>query len=89
VALGGAVAFAGALALLFAVIQGLTSLLARFMSPNVVAWLAPLIVGIALAAIGWGMARKALETLKRESVTPERTTQTLQENKEWLKSKIK
>jgi hypothetical protein len=34
------------------------------------------------------MVKKALDTLKRESVTPRRTTQSLQENKEWLKSKI-
>jgi hypothetical protein len=85
---GGAVTFLGALALLYTVISGLTSLLDQFMSLQVAIWLAPLIVGIALAAIGYGMVKKALDTLKRESVTPQRTAQSLQENKEWLKSKI-
>jgi xanthine/uracil permease len=87
-AVGGAVAFAGALALLAALISGLTSLLDNFMSPDVAVWLAPLIVGVVLAAIGYSMIKKALDTLKRESLAPRKTTESLQENKEWLKSKI-
>jgi xanthine/uracil permease len=88
VAVGGAVAFLGAIALLLAVVYGLTSLLNKFMSLGVAAWLAPLIVGIVLAAIGYSLIKKALATLKQESITPQRTTQSLQENKEWLKQKI-
>jgi hypothetical protein len=87
-AVGGAVTFLGALALLAAVISGLTSLLDQFMDLNVAVWLAPLLVGIALAVIGYGLVKKALETLKRESLTPRKTTESLQENKEWLKSKV-
>jgi len=88
VAVGGGVAFLGAIALLLAVVYGLTSLLNKFMSLGVAAWLAPLIVGIVLAAIGYSLIKKALATLKQESITPQRTTQSLQENKEWLKQKI-
>ena len=88
VAVGGAVAFLGAIALLLAVVYGLTSLLNKFMSLGVAAWLAPLIVGIVLAAVGYSLIKKALATLKQESITPQRTTQSLQENKEWLKQKI-
>jgi hypothetical protein len=87
-ALGGGVAFLGALALLAAVIYGLTSLLDQFMSVGVAIWLAPLFVGIVLAAVGYSLLNKALATLRQESLTPRRTTQTLQENKEWLKSKM-
>jgi uncharacterized integral membrane protein len=87
-AMGGGVAFLGALALLAAVIYGLTSLLDQFMSVGVAIWLAPLIVGIVLAAVGYSLLNKALATLRQESLTPRRTTQTLQENKEWLKSKM-
>jgi Putative Actinobacterial Holin-X, holin superfamily III len=87
-AMGGAVAFLGALALLAAVVYGLTSLLDQFMSVGVAIWLAPLIVGIVLAAVGYSLLNKALATLRQESLTPRRTTQTLQENKEWLKSKM-
>jgi len=87
-ALGGSVAFLGALALLAAVIYGLTSLLNQFMSVGVAIWLAPLIVGLVLAAIGYSLVQKALATLRQESLTPRRTTQTLQENKEWLKARM-
>jgi hypothetical protein len=58
------------------------------MSLGVAVWLAPLIVGGILAAVGYSLVKKALETLKRESLTPEKTTQSLQENKAWLKEKI-
>jgi xanthine/uracil permease len=88
VAVGGAVAFLGAIALLLAVVYGLTSLLNKFMSLGVAAWLAPLIVGVVLAAVGYSLIKKALATLKQESIAPQRTTQSLQENKEWLKQKI-
>jgi putative Mn2+ efflux pump MntP len=88
VAVGGAVAFAGALALLAAVVFGLTSLFEKFMSPGVAVWLAPLLVGIVLAFVGYGMIQKALTALKHESLTPTQTTESLKENKEWLKARI-
>lgn len=87
-AMGGAVAFLGALALLAAVIYGLTSLLDQFMSLGVAVWLAPLIVGLVLAVIGYNLVQKALQTLRQESIAPRKTTETLQENKEWLKAKV-
>lgn len=87
-AVGGGVALLGALALLAFAIYGLQALLRQFMDPDVAVWLAPLIIGVVLAAIGYSLIKKALETLKRESITPQRTTQSLQENKEWLKEKI-
>jgi putative Mn2+ efflux pump MntP len=88
VAVGGSVALLGAIALLLAVIYGLGAILDNFLSPETASWLAPLIVGAILAAVGYSMIKKALDTLKRESLTPQRTTQSLQENKEWLKQKI-
>ena len=87
-AVGGGVAFLGALALLAAVVYGLTSILNQFMSVGVAIWLAPLIVGLVLAAVGYSMLQKALVALKQESLTPQKTTQTLQENKEWLKARM-
>lgn len=88
VAVGGSVALLGAIALLLAVIYGLGAILNNFLSPETASWLAPLIVGGILAAVGYSMIKKALDTLKRESLTPQKTTQSLQENKEWLKEKI-
>jgi len=88
VAVGGAIALLGAIGLLLFAVNALASLLSQLMSPGVAVWLAPLIVGGILAAIGYSMIKKALETLKHESLTPKRTTQSLQENKAWLKQKI-
>jgi len=87
-AVGGGVAFAGSLALLAAVVFGLTSLLSQLMSPGVAVWLAPLIVGLVLAAVGYGMIKKAVAALKQERIAPTQTTESLKENKEWLKSRI-
>jgi hypothetical protein len=87
-AVGGAVVFLGALALLAAVVYGLTSILSQLISIGIAVWLAPLIVGGALAGIGWSMVKKSLGTLKHESLAPQKTTQSLQENKAWLKEKI-
>jgi hypothetical protein len=87
--LGGAVALLGAMALVAAVTLGLVSLFDNFMSPEVAVWVAPLLVGAVLAGIGYAMITKAMATLRQESITPKKTTQTLQENKEWLKSKIR
>jgi putative Mn2+ efflux pump MntP len=87
-AVGGGVALLGALALLAAVVYGLTSLLSQFLPVGVAIWLAPLIVGLVLAFLGYGQIQKALATLRQESLTPRKTTQTLQENKEWLKARM-
>lgn len=89
VAVGGAVAFAGALTLLAALTLGLISLMSEFMSRDVAMWLAPLLVGLVLAAVGYSLIKKALEALKQEGIAPKKTTQSLKENKEWLTSKMK
>ena len=88
VGIGAGLAVGGGLAILAAVILAMISLLSKFMSPWLVMWLAPLIVGAVLAGIGYAMIRSALDT-HRESLVPRKTAESLQENKEWLKSKIR
>jgi hypothetical protein len=88
VALGGAMALAGGLALLFAAITGLTALLDTFLPLGVAVWLAPLIVGGVLVLMGYGRVKAAVADLKGMSFVPRQTTQSLQENKQWLKTKI-
>lgn len=89
VATGGAVLFAGALVLLSALTLGLIALFSQFMDRDVAMWLAPLLVGGVLAFVGYGMVQKALQALKQEGIAPQRTTQSLKENKEWLTAKMK
>lgn len=88
-AMGGSVAFAGALTLLAALTLGLISLLSQFLSRDVAMWLAPLLLGGILAAVGYSLVMKALQALKQEGIAPTKTTQSLKENKEWLASKMK
>lgn len=87
-ALGGGVALLAALALLASAIYGLTALFDGFMPLGVAVWLAPLIIGLVLGAAGYLLVRKALARLKGESIVPRRTTQSLREDKEWLKQKV-
>ena len=89
VATGGAVLFAGALVLLAALTLGLIALFSQFMDRDVAMWLAPLLVGGVLAFVGYGMVKKALQALKQEGIAPQRTTQSLKENKEWLTANMK
>lgn len=55
--------------------------LANLMNPEYAA----LIVGGALAVVGGGVAMVGINRLKRTSLTPEQTMQTLEEDKQWLK----
>jgi uncharacterized membrane protein YqjE len=76
-AIGGVVALLGVMALIAAAIIGL----AHYMD----AGLAALIVGGVLALIGGVIAMTGVGRLKRTSLKPEQTIETLEEDKEWLK----
>ena len=47
--------------------------------------LAALLVGVVLAAVGGGIAFAGIGRLKRTSLKPRQTMETLEEDKEWLK----
>jgi uncharacterized membrane protein YqjE len=89
VLMGGAVVLVGGFVLMEAIVRGLTALLSQFMPLEIAVWLAPLIVGGVLAAFGYSLFRKALTRLKTESLAPEKTKETLQENAQWVKAKMK
>lgn len=87
--IGGMIAFAGLLFLLWAATVGVGIALV-VMDPAMgahSAWLAPLIVGGLVALIGIIMLMGAQRKLKHTSVVPEKTVQTLKEDKEWLSRK--
>lgn len=77
VALGAAVVYFGLLALVAAAIIGLSYLVGA-------GW-AALIVGALLAIVGGIIAMSGIGKLKRTSLKPEQTIETLEEDKEWLK----
>lgn len=76
---GGLAAYAGFVVLLVGLGLGLNALLD---SP----WLGLAIVGLAVLVIGSVVLQKGLATLRRIDPTPERTIQTLKEDREWLKN---
>ncbi len=71
-AAGGAVAYAGLLAILAAVIVLLDNAMPL--------WLSALLVGIAVAVVGYLLVRRALDALKREDSAPRQTIETLKED---------
>ncbi len=80
-AVGVAVAYVGTIVLAFAIVY----LLGEFLP----LWVAALIVGGGVAAIGYFIAQSGLSKLKRTSLTPQRTIETLKEDKEWAKDQVK
>jgi Putative Actinobacterial Holin-X, holin superfamily III len=80
-ALGGAVAYAGFLA-----IVGAFVLLLAIVMPG---WLAALIVGVLVGAIGYVLVRKGLAALQREDLAPRQTIDTLKEDIAWAKDQTR
>ena len=78
---GGAVAYAAALAIIAAIIM----LLAKVM-PH---WGSALIVGAVVGAIGWMLIGKAMAALQQTDLTPRETVETLKEDATWMKQQIK
>jgi len=77
---GGAVAYAAALALIAALIIGL--------SHFIPAWAAALIVGVVVGIVAFVMISAALAALKKTNLTPRETVETLKEDAQWLKNQV-
>jgi MFS family permease len=78
---GGAVAYAGFLAVLAAIILGLWD-------AGLQAWQAALLVGIVVAIVGIFLVMRARETLQTTVLVPRKTMDTLKEDQEWMKEQI-
>jgi len=78
-ATGGVVVLLGALALTAALILILAGPVG--MSP----WLSALLVGVALAAVGYVLLQRGLRDLKRTDPTPRRTVESIKEDIQWAK----
>jgi len=77
-AIGGAVAYAGLLALVAAIIILLATI-------GVPWWLAAALVGVIVAGIGYLLIQQGLTALRRTNLVPSQTVQTLKEDAEWMK----
>lgn len=76
VAAGGALAHAGLLVLLAAMVIGLAQL-------GVTPWLSALIVGVLTVVVGYVLANRGMTNLRRTNVTPVQTIETLKEDARW------
>lgn len=86
---GGLIAYAGALFILWSLsVLLVIGLEAAGLSEMTAAWLGPMILGVAVALIGYAMLQKGLNTLKHENYVPEKTVETLKEDKEWIQHKV-
>jgi hypothetical protein len=80
-AAGGALAYAGLLAILAGVIALLNDVMPL--------WASALLVGIVVAIVGYLLIRKGLDALKREDFAPRETLETLKEDQQWAKDQTK
>ena len=78
VGVGGVLAYAG----LIVVLIGVAWLLADLLDSI---WLGFLIVGVIVLAIGGFLAWRSLQQMKKVSVVPEKTVETIKQDVEWAK----
>jgi uncharacterized membrane protein YqjE len=81
VVIGGVLAFGGYLALIATLIIVLT-----FLVPL---WLSALIVTVVFLVVGFIFVQRGLSDLKKVNPVPERTVESLKEDKEWAKEQLK
>ena len=79
---GGAVVYAGFLAIMAAVIILLAA-------AGVPWWLSALLVGLVAAGVGYFLIQKGRQALAREDLTPRQTVETLKEDTQWAKEQIR
>jgi hypothetical protein len=81
IAAGGALAYAGLIVLLI----GRRFILRPVHAP----WLAFVLVGAAVAAVGGFLAMSAINGLKNSDLAPRQTVETLKEDAQWAKQQIR
>jgi len=74
---GGAVLYAGLLAIIAAIIL--------LLDQWIPAWVSALVVGLVVAAVGGYLVQRGRTSLMHEDLTPHQTVETLKENAQWAK----
>lgn len=89
IAVGAFVAYAGIIVLLIGIGHLLRALLVRAgIDQQVAEWLAPSVVGLVVAIIGWVMLSRAKQAIAHDDLAPKQTIESLRENKQWAESKL-
>jgi hypothetical protein len=87
-AVAGVLGLVALLMLATAANAALTTLLAKVMSVGIAVWLSPLTLALVLAIVAWSLVATGKAKLRHQSLKPEKTMATLQEDKQWIKSKL-
>lgn len=85
VAIGAAILLAG----LFIILQAVVNGVAMVLPPNLAPWLAPLIVGVVVALIGYGMVKGGSAKLKPDNLMPNQTLDSLRRDKNLAQEKAR
>lgn len=78
---GGAIAHAGLLAIVAALVLALVRL-------GLTPWAAALVGGIAVMAVGYLLVQRGLSALRNDQLTPAQTVETMKENAAWAKNQL-
>jgi uncharacterized integral membrane protein len=84
VAVGAAILLAGLFILLLAIVNGVEMLL----PPTVAPWLAPLIVGLVVAGIGYALLKGGSAKLSADKLMPHKTMDSLKQDKLVVQEKV-
>lgn len=58
------------------------------MDSNVAAWLAPLVLGLAIGVVAYFLIRRGIDAIRQESALPERTVESIREQSRWMKERL-
>lgn len=84
VAIGAAILLAG----LFIILQAVVAAVAMILPPEVAPWLAPLLVGVAIAIIGYMMLKGGASKLTADNLMPHKTMDSLKRDKTVAQEKM-
>lgn len=89
IAVGGVVTLLGAIVLLIGIghLVGV-GLIRAGLSEETAQWLGPVLVGLAVAVIGWVMLSRAKKALADDPIAPRKTIETLKADQAWAQNKL-
>ena len=86
-AIGGALLLGALFFVLWTINMALTALLENAVGIGNAVWPSPLILAVVTGLIGYSMLKGGVNRMSDESIVPRRTTETLKEEKQWLKNR--
>jgi hypothetical protein len=84
IAIGAAILLAG----LFIILQAIVAAVAMLLPPELAPWLAPLIVGVVIALVGYGMLKAGSKKLQPDNLMPHRTMDSLKRDKHVAQERV-